>query len=135
MRQLSRGLFLLLACSCTKSTTGAPQDAQSNTTDGASPGDDASTSDASGADSGAGGQFRALTRDTRTQLESSDEAMGRYRFCALMASGGCTYVDATFTFSAADKMILHVLVRGQEHLTWTADRLETRTLPAPFPAD
>jgi hypothetical protein len=82
-----------------------------------------------------GGQFRAMTRDTRTLFESEDEAAGRYRFCAQPASGGCGYVDATFTFSHADDMSLHVLVRGQEHLTWNTHRLEERTLPTPFPID
>jgi hypothetical protein len=81
-----------------------------------------------------GGEFTGMTRDTRTVLESADEASGRYRFCALAAAGGCGYVDATFSASAPDRLLLHVLVRGQEHLTWDARRLETRTLPSPFPA-
>ncbi len=79
-----------------------------------------------------GGLFMGLSRDTRTRLVEVDEARGLYRFCAIQ--GGCAYNEATFTFSAPDRMVLAVTVRGQTHLRWSPSRLETRTTPAPFPA-
>jgi hypothetical protein len=79
-----------------------------------------------------GGQFLGLDRDTRTLLESFDAATQTWRFCAL--DGGCDYVDATWTFSRPDALTLQVLVGGRQHLTWSAQRVEARDAPAPFPS-
>jgi hypothetical protein len=79
-----------------------------------------------------GGQFVALDRDTRTVLESHDAAGGVWRFCAL--NGGCDYVDATWSFSGPDSLTLQVTVRGNQHLTWRAQRVEAREAPAAYPS-
>jgi hypothetical protein len=79
-----------------------------------------------------GGQFLGLDRDTRTLLESFDAATQTWRFCAL--DGGCGYVDATWTLSSPDALTLQVLVGGRQHLTWSAQRVEARDAPAPFPS-
>lgn len=78
-----------------------------------------------------GGYFQSILRDTRAGLiEHSDTS---YRFCAL--ARGCTYLDARWTFAAADRIELDVKVRGKQHLLWTAQRIEERSAPQPFPAD
>ena len=78
-----------------------------------------------------GGYFQSILRDTRAGLIEHSEAS--YRFCAL--SGGCNYLDARWTFSAADRVELDVKVRGKQHLLWAAQRSEDRVAPQPFPAD
>lgn len=79
-----------------------------------------------------GGLFQGILRDSRTKLVESDDAAGRYRFCSVPA--GCGYIDATFTFSSATELVFDSKVRGTQHVLWTAQRRETRSVPAPFPA-
>ncbi|MBL8924071.1 MAG: hypothetical protein JNJ54_34760 [Myxococcaceae bacterium] len=79
-----------------------------------------------------GGYFQGVLRDSRTKLVESDESVGRYRFCSV--DRGCAYLDALFTFSTADRLVFDVKVRGNPHLFWSAQRVEPRTLPAPYPA-
>lgn len=78
-----------------------------------------------------GGYFLGILRDSRALLESSDGTT--WRFCS--ATQGCGYIDARFTFSAEDKFVLDVDVKGTQHLWWEATRAETRALPEPFPSD
>ncbi|MCB9637979.1 MAG: hypothetical protein H6727_03630 [Myxococcales bacterium] len=80
-----------------------------------------------------GGYFVGLLRDSRTELVSYDAAKSSWRFCAIGV--GCSYIDATFTFPAADQMVLDVKVRGKDHMYWQAERKEQRTLPQPYPTD
>jgi hypothetical protein len=48
---------------------------------------------------------------------------------------GCNYIDARYTFSAPDKMLFDVTTQaGKPHVHWDATRIETHTLPDPFPA-
>jgi hypothetical protein len=79
-----------------------------------------------------GGFFQGVLRDSRTKLVESDDAAGRYRFCSVPQ--GCAYLDATFTFSGPNDLVFDTKVRGTQHVLWTAQRRETRTVPAPFPA-
>lgn len=79
-----------------------------------------------------GGLFQGVLRDSRTKLVESDDAAGRYRFCSVPQ--GCAYLDATFTFSGPNDLVFDTKVRGTQHVLWTAQRRETRTVPAPFPA-
>lgn len=79
-----------------------------------------------------GGLFQGVLRDSRTKLMESDDAAGRYRFCSVPA--GCNYIDATFTFNGANELVFDTKVRGTQHVYWTAQRRETRTVAAPFPA-
>jgi hypothetical protein len=81
-----------------------------------------------------GGLFLGLLRDTRTALMDSDDVAGTYHFCA-ESDGGCGYVDALFSFADSQNLTLNVHVKGNEHLLWVARQLETRSVPAPFPAD
>ncbi len=78
-----------------------------------------------------GGYFLGVLRDSRTVLESHEG--DTWRFCS--APKGCEYIDARFTFSADDHLVLQVDVKGKQHLTWDAKRVETRALPEPFPVD
>jgi hypothetical protein len=78
-----------------------------------------------------GGLFQGVLRDTRTKLIESDDAAGRYRFCSV--DRGCPYLDARFTFTTSDQLTFDVKVRGQQHVWWSARRVETRTLPTPYP--
>lgn len=95
-----------------------------------------------------GGAFGGVVRDTDTLLVDANEAASTYRFCApesgcffsvdggcLPVAGGCSFVEATFTFTAPDRLSLDARVMGHEHLLWTATRQEPRDLPAPFPSD
>ncbi|MEW5738482.1 MAG: hypothetical protein AB1938_06120 [Myxococcota bacterium] len=79
-----------------------------------------------------GGYFQGVLRDSRTRLVEADEAAGRYRFCSV--TQGCGYIDATFRFTGPDDLVFDTLVRGAQHVLWTARRRESRTLPDPFPA-
>lgn len=79
-----------------------------------------------------GGYFQGVLRDSRTRLVEVDEAAGRYRFCAV--TQGCGYIDATFRFTGPDDLVFDTLVRGTQHLLWTARRREARAVPTPFPA-
>lgn len=79
-----------------------------------------------------GGYFTGLLRDTRTVLQEHDLASGTWRFCALQ--GGCAYVDALYDFDGDNALTFDVKVRGNQHVLWSASRLETRELPSPFPA-
>lgn len=78
-----------------------------------------------------GGYFQGVLRDNRTALMDTDG--GSYHFCAVPQ--GCGYIDATFSFPSATSMVFDVKVLGQPHVYWTPTRVETRTLPVPFPAD
>jgi hypothetical protein len=80
-----------------------------------------------------GGEFLGLLRDTRTVLTSADPDAGQWTFCAL--DGGCSYVEATFSFQAEDELVLDVAVMGMMHFTWPTTRREIRSVPDPFPAD
>lgn len=79
-----------------------------------------------------GGLFQGVLRDSRTKLVEADDANGRYRFCSV--TQGCGYIDATFRFTGPDDLVFDTLVKGTQHVFWTAHRRETRTVPAPFPA-
>ncbi|MFL5318903.1 MAG: hypothetical protein ACJ790_04545 [Myxococcaceae bacterium] len=78
-----------------------------------------------------GGYFQGVLRDSRTKLVDSDG--GTYHFCA--SPQGCGYIDATFSFPNPDSLVFDVRVMGNPHEHWTPTRVETRTLPTPFPAD
>ena len=80
-----------------------------------------------------GGYFRGILRDSRTQLIEYKKEGPSYRFCGLTL--GCDYLDARFSFTDASHLTLDVKVRGQQHILWTPERKETRTLPTPFPQD
>lgn len=82
-----------------------------------------------------GGYFQGILRDTRTALV--DSTADRFHFCSINGDGssGCDYLDAVWTLQAADRLELDVKVRGQQHMLWPAQRLETRQLPQPFPVD
>lgn len=79
-----------------------------------------------------GGLFQGVLRDSRTKLVEADAAAGRYRFCSVPS--GCGYIDATFTFSGPNDLVFDTKVRGVQHVLWTAQRKESRTVPTPFPA-
>ena len=81
-----------------------------------------------------GGYFVGLLRDSRTRLIEHDAAAGTWKFCSTSAQG-CDYIDARWNFTADDALIFDVEVKGQQHVYWDAKRIETRPLPAPFPAD
>jgi hypothetical protein len=88
-----------------------------------------------------GGFLGGAKRDSRLQLVEYDAAKSYWRFCAVKESGfpvdGCNYIEATYTFSAPDKMIFNVTTRPERkpHVRWDATRIETRPLPDPFPAN
>jgi len=86
-----------------------------------------------------GGFLGGAKRDSRLQLVEYDAAKAYYRFCAVKESGfpvdGCNYIEARYTFSAPDKMLFVVTTQaGKPHVQWDATRIETHTLPDPFPA-
>ncbi len=84
-----------------------------------------------------GGYFLGILRDSRTTLveHTPVDAQGRgsWRFCAL--DGGCDYIDALFELDGPDQLVFDVKVKGNQHVYWLAERLETRELPDPFPVD
>lgn len=80
-----------------------------------------------------GGYFMGILRDSRTRLIEYNAAGPSYRFCGLQ--GGCDYIDARFSFTDERHLTLDVKVRGTQHVLWSPQQKETRTLPAPFPAD
>jgi len=80
-----------------------------------------------------GGYFLGILRDSRTVLVDHDAVARTWHFCSL--EKGCDYIDALFSFPADDAMILDVKVKGEPHVYWDAKRVETRTLPDPFPVD
>jgi hypothetical protein len=87
-----------------------------------------------------GGAFLGALRDSRTTIESYDESTGTYRFCAVAggfcnSEPGCDYIDAIWQFDGEDRVSLDVTVCGMHHVTWDAERIETRDAPAPFPVD
>jgi len=87
-----------------------------------------------------GGFLAGAKRDSRLQLVEYDAARGYYRFCAVKEQGfpvdGCNYINARYTFSAPDKMLFDVTTQaGKPHVHWDATRIETHTLPDPFPAN
>lgn len=85
-----------------------------------------------------GGYFQGVLRDSRTALVEhvpvDAQGVGSWRFCSITAQG-CDYIDARFEFDGPDALVFDVKVEGQQHVYWLADRLETRALPEPFPAD
>lgn len=86
-----------------------------------------------------GGYLSGVLRDSRTKLVEHDAARGYYRFCAVSERGvavdGCNYIDASYTFSAPDKMLFEVKTRGTSaHVHWDATRIAKVELPNPFPA-
>lgn len=77
-----------------------------------------------------GGLFVGLQRQDTCALESVVGDV--YRFCH--KDQGCDRIDATFTFTGDDALSLRVLVDGQPHFVWNADRTETRpAVAAGFP--
>jgi hypothetical protein len=78
-----------------------------------------------------GGYFLGMLRDTRTALVEHDAS--HWRFCAV--DGGCEYVDANWERQSETELVLDVKVQGEQHVLWIADRVETRSVPDPFPAD
>ena len=93
-----------------------------------------------------GGYFQGIERDLTIPLVDSNDATGTYHFCAgsvccmyvnsacVAETGGCNFVDATFTFTSPTELTFNALVQGKEHVLWTTQRKETRSLPSPFPA-
>jgi hypothetical protein len=86
-----------------------------------------------------GGYLGGVLRDTRLELMDYDTAKGTYHFCAVLEHGlpvnGCSYIDATYTFSAPDHMLFVVTtMSGKPHVHWDATRSQAVTLPNPFPA-
>jgi hypothetical protein len=86
-----------------------------------------------------GGYLFGLRRDSRARLVEHDSKRGFYRFCAVLEHGlkvdGCNYIDATYTFSAPDRMVFEVKTHsGELHVHWEAKRVQPHTLPNPFPA-
>ncbi len=80
-----------------------------------------------------GGFFMGLLRDSRAALVEHDAEGSTWRFCDV--NQGCGLIDALWTLSGEDRLELDVKVRGQQHLSWQARRLEERALPATFPVD
>lgn len=85
-----------------------------------------------------GGYFQGVLRDSRTALVEhvpvDAQGQGSWRFCSVTAEG-CNYIDARFELDDADHLVFDVKVKGQQHVYWLAERIETRTLPDPFPVD
>lgn len=85
-----------------------------------------------------GGYFQGVLRDSRTALVEhvpiDAQGVGSWRFCSILAQG-CDYIDARFEFDGPDQLVFDVKVMGEQHVYWLAERLETRELPEPFPAD
>lgn len=79
-----------------------------------------------------GGLFQGFERDSRTTLQAGPLDDGAWRFCSL--DGGCDYIDAIFELDG-DDLLLDATVNGDSHVIWTASRLESREVPAPFPSD
>jgi hypothetical protein len=85
-----------------------------------------------------GGYLGGVLRDSRLQLVDYDTAGGKYHFCAVLEHGlpvaGCSYIDATYTFSAPDHMLFVVTtMSGKAHVHWDATRSQVVSLPNPFP--
>lgn len=80
-----------------------------------------------------GGYFQGMQRDDRTNLVAVAETESTYELCS--ESSGCGYIDARFSFPTSDQLLLNVKVKGNQHLTWTARRKETRDVGTPFPID
>jgi hypothetical protein len=78
-----------------------------------------------------GGYFYGMLRDSRTILV--EQGPNTWRFCAV--DGGCDYIDARWELQSPTELVFDVEVKGAQHVLWLADRVETRTLPDPFPAD
>lgn len=81
-----------------------------------------------------GGYFLGILRDSRTKLVEHDAEAASYRFCSTDAQG-CDYIDARWSFSAADSLVFDVKVKGKPHVYWDAKRVEQRALPDPFPSN
>lgn len=85
-----------------------------------------------------GGYFQGVMRDSRTALVEhvpvDAQGVGSWRFCSITAQG-CDYIDARFEFDGPDALVFDVKVKGEQHVYWLADRVETRELPEPFPVD
>lgn len=79
-----------------------------------------------------GGFFAGMLRDDRTLLMEHDAAEERWRFCH--ESLGCDYIDAVYDFDGPDSLLFDVKVRAEQHVYWTATRLEERSLPDGFPS-
>jgi len=77
-----------------------------------------------------GGFFTGVLRDSRTALVESGP--DTWRFCSVTPQG-CGYIDARFTLNGTN-LVVDARVRGMPHMYWNAQRRETRTVPAPFPA-
>ena len=77
-----------------------------------------------------GGLFMGLGRDTKTVLQSYDPT-GVWHFCE--PTNGCEYLDATIRFADDTSMLMDVKVRNAQHMYWDARRVESRTVPTPFP--
>ncbi len=80
-----------------------------------------------------GGYFLGILRDSRTKLVEHDAKAATYRFCST-STQGCDYIDARWTFSAADALVFDVKVKGKQHVYWDAKRVEQRALPEIFPS-
>jgi len=80
-----------------------------------------------------GGYFLGFLRDTRTALVEHDPEAQAWRFCAV--SGGCDFVDATFTLETPERLVLNANVLGRPHMHWEGVRREERALDGQFPYD
>ncbi|MCX4245888.1 hypothetical protein [Paraliomyxa miuraensis] len=80
-----------------------------------------------------GGYFLGFLRDTRTTLQEHDPQAGTWRFCAV--TGGCDYVDASFTLETPERLVLTATVLGRPHMHWEGMLVEARTLDGDFPYD
>jgi len=76
-----------------------------------------------------GGYFQGVLRDSRTALVEhvpvDAQGQGSWRFCSVTAEG-CNYIDARFELDDADHLVFDVKVKGQQHVYWLAERIETR---------
>lgn len=80
-----------------------------------------------------GADFFGTFRDTRTVLvdHTVTDDLVEFHFCAV--EQGCEYVDARWTFADEQQLELRVLVNGEPHLTWAAQRVEAVQLPESLP--
>lgn len=77
-----------------------------------------------------GGFFTGVLRDSRTALVEAGP--DTWRFCSVTPQG-CGYIDARFTLNGTN-LVVDSRVRGMPHRYWNAQRKETRSVTAPFPA-
>lgn len=80
-----------------------------------------------------GGYFQDQFRDSRTVVVEAQPENGYFRFCS--APRGCSYIDAVFNFTSADRLEFDATVNEETHVVWNATRRVENVVGATFPAD